>query len=131
MRRKLPPPIVRASAVRPLSAAVSASRLPTAAALAFALASVAGCAMRGEDVQADPVAVKSPVVVAPPSASAQPGTNVIDPEPHALSGEPAIVAPVASVSAKPKVVPVTVPTIKHRTAGVPMHVKPNPHDPDF
>jgi hypothetical protein len=41
------------------------------------------------------------------------------------------VAPVASVSAKPKPVPVTIPTIRHRTAGVPMHVKGSPHDPDF
>jgi hypothetical protein len=36
------------------------------------------------------------------------------------------------VSAKPKPKAVTVPTIKpHRTAGVPMHVKGSPHDPDF
>lgn len=128
MRRKLSPtPIARPTTVRPLSAAFSGSRLPTVAALAVALASMA-CASNPDDVRPDPVAAKAPLVVpsttAAPSDSG-PGLNVIDPEPHELAGEPAIVTPppVASASAKPKHVP-AVPTIKHRTAGVPPRVKP-------
>jgi hypothetical protein len=133
MRRKLPPqqPFARSATTRPLSAALARSRLPTAAALALALSSL-GCASRSEEVSADPAAVRAPLVVpsAAPSTSASPGLNVIDPEPHALPGEAAIVAPVApvaSTTAKPKHVPVTIPTIKHRTAGVPPRV--HPHDP--
>jgi hypothetical protein len=136
MRRKLPPgsferaSFERASSTRPLSAALRASRLPTAAAIAIALASI-GCATRADDVQPDPAAVSAPLPVA---SSVQPGLNAIDPEPHALAGEPAIVAPVASTSVtsvKPitKHVPV-VPSTTHRTGGVPIRVKPG-HAPTF
>lgn len=137
MRRKFPPqPLARPTATRPLSSARSASRLPTAAALAIALASL-GCGQRGEDVTADPVAVKTAPVSVPtptaPSASAGPGLNAIDPEPHALAGEPAIVAPVPSTTTTAiKHVP-TAPSHKlPRHAGVRPNVKTphasNPYD---
>jgi len=128
MRRKVPPqPLARpTTTTRALSPARSASRLPTAAALAIALAAL-GCGQRGEVVSADPVAVKTPLPVATsaaPSASA-PGLNAIDPEPHELPGEPAIVAPVSSTKAV-KHVP-TVPSHKiPRHAGVRPHVT-TPH----
>ncbi len=134
MRRKLPPsPLPRSTVVRPLSAAFSGSRLPTVAALAVALSSL-GCASRGDEVQPDPIATKAPLVV--PSATAAPtssgpGLNVIDPEPHELAGEIAIVTPpLPTASSKPKTAP-TVPSFKHRTAGVPPRVKPHGSPPTF
>ena len=153
MRRKLgPQALERATNTRALLPARTASRLPTAAALAFALSSMA-CASRADDVTADPVAIHAAPVVTVSASATPPGTNPpIEPEPHALAGEPAIVAPVPSVTAPvpsvtapvpsvtaPKHVPAVVPSSRpHRTAGIPMRVTPtptggsgkgSPHDP--
>jgi len=113
LRKKIgPAPLARSHEPRSLAPALRGSRLPTAAALALALAGV-GCTLPVQDgVGPDPSARARATLGAMPSASASSGA--IDPEPHALPGEaPMVVAPPPPPRSKP-----------HKTAGKPMIVTP-------
>jgi hypothetical protein len=91
MRRKTSPaPFEKNHASRALCAARSSALLPTAAALAFALA---GCSAPSVDVAvADPVTKAVPE--APPAASASAKYIEPAPEPYELDGDVVSVKPV-------------------------------------
>jgi hypothetical protein len=116
MRRKLAPnPLKKAEVSRPLVAAVVRAALPTATALALALAGCSGVEPESA-ISADKVTSKlAPMPSVEPSAST---SAAIDPTPIPLPGEAMIVVPtpVPSVAAP---VPSTKP---HKTAGKPMPV---------
>jgi len=98
MRRKLPArALARPSCARPLRPVLTASVLPTAAALAVLLA---GCSTPTfETVAADPVTAKktAPLPAPTPSASVTP---YIEPEPGDVDGEMPYVKPTPVPSGK-------------------------------
>jgi hypothetical protein len=118
MRRKLPPnPLAKPEgAPRPLVAAAFRMALPTAAALALALAGM-GCSGAEPEgaISADKVTITKSVPSVEPSASAS-TTPAIDPTPMPLPGEMMIVSP------PPPPVPSTKP---HKTAGKPANIHPS------
>lgn len=126
MRRKpIPSPLERPSRVRPLVPAKGTSRLPTAAALAVALAAF-GCSIPMEDgLRPDPVMKKAAPAAPAPSPSASPGLNNLEPDPHELDGDVAMVkpAPIPKPVLKPYT-PGPSPSGKHKTAGKPAIVHP-------
>lgn len=112
MRRKLAPhPLEKRPISRPLVSAVVRAALPTAAALALALAGCSGVEPEAA-ISADKVTTKLAPSVEP-SASAS-TTPAIDPTPMPLPGEAMIVVP-----------PPPVPSTKvPKPAGKPAHVDP-------
>ena len=121
LRKKVgPAPISRASAPRSLAAATTRSALPTAAALALALA---GCAIPVQDgVSPDPITrTGAKIQVSAPSTSAS--IAPIEPTPHALPGEAPMVIPAPPPSASVAPCPIP-PSGAHKTAGKPSIVKP-------
>lgn len=129
MRKKpIPSPIETARGrglARPLAPASVTSALPTAAALALALAAF-GCSMPMEDgLRPDPVMMKkAPPPPAPSASTTAPALN-IEPDPHELDGDVAVVKPkpVPSATVKP-FIPGPKPSGIHKTAGKPAIVHP-------
>jgi hypothetical protein len=121
MRRKLAPiPLKRSEISRPLVAAVVRAALPTAAALALALAGCSGVEPETA-ISADKVTTKvAPVPSVEPSASAS-STPAIDPTPIPLPGEAMIVVPPPPIASVAAPTPSTKP---HKTAGKPAPVHP-------
>ncbi|MBI2389005.1 MAG: hypothetical protein HYV09_05245 [Deltaproteobacteria bacterium] len=133
-RKPIPAPIERRSGptfvlARVLAPATRASRLPTAAALAIALAG-AGCLLpEDESVRADPATRSVQTIKAMSSAkSAKADAGpMIDPDPMPLPGEAAIVLPAPVPSPVPSPVsPVssTHPRVAGRMPAI--HLKPPP-----
>jgi hypothetical protein len=125
MRKKpIPSPIETArerGIARPLSPARVSSCLPTAAALALMLAGF-GCSMPIDDgVRPDPVN-PSTIKKQSPAPSASP--SAIQPDPHELDGDVAVVKPVPVPTVKPYV---PGPKPIHKTAGKPVNVHPLGH----
>jgi hypothetical protein len=122
MRRKIGPiPLPRAASPRPLHAAAVRAGLPTAAALALALAGL-GCSGEPTNIASDGVVVSKiepkndPKVE--PSTSSSAGS--IDPTPVPLPGEPAIVVP-PPPPPRPRPKPAIAPSTEHpKLGGKPM-----------
>ncbi|MBI2389736.1 MAG: hypothetical protein HYV09_09080 [Deltaproteobacteria bacterium] len=126
MRRKTSPsPILRGSS-RPLRPAHATSVLPTAAAIALALAEL-GCSTKTVDaIAADPQVVAKPVKATPAPSASPALTPYLPPDPHDVDGEVAFVKPAPSTSASAtKKTPAIAPTAKPPKLGG----KPMPTDP--
>jgi hypothetical protein len=127
MRRKTSPnPIVRGDASRALAPAVRSTALPTAAAIALALAAW-GCSAPMEDgLRPDPISIKQAPPVPAPSTKA--ATNPIPPDPVSVDGEAPMVKPTPVTSAtvkKPFIGGPRPPETKHKLAGKPAVVHPS------
>lgn len=135
MRRKvrpsLPAPLPRPLVPAPVPA-LTGSRLPTAAALALALAGLGCSAPTPEGIAADPVrgariANTAPTTAPTSATGGGPVAPPIEPDPIAVDGEAAMVTPVP-VAPPPPPTPKVTPTPSFhppKTAGKPMAVHPS------
>lgn len=125
MRRKTSPsPLPTRGPARPLRAASATSVLPTAAAIALALAEL-GCSTKTVDaIAADPAVTTKPAPV--PSTSPTPALSpYLPPEPHELDGEMPMVKPTPSATATIKKPPAVAPSTKPpKLGGKPMPTHP-------